>query len=251
MRATRLFLIVSLFFLATEIAIADSVVASASLNWSAAAFSGAVAPAPLPLPSGASTQLSTAHQGLESPFPSSVCFAETIAWTAASCSTQIGPNDFATASSNSELTTVAAVSALGNEFGAATIRAGTIVVGTNGTVSISIPFTATITPSGPGDCGPCIDAFIDGRLDLFAPNNLDFVGGDDFFLGGVFGMSGDSASSSSGILNFSDAGLTPGTYHFQVTLTDDVTFVPEPSTYLLIGIGLLSLAGIPFRKRFA
>jgi len=137
---------------------------------------------------------------------------------------------------------------LNNSFEEDVVRDGTIVVGTNGVVNISIPFTATITPSGPGNCGLCIDASVSGNLNLFAPNGVDFVGGDDFFRAGIFGNSGGS-SSISGALNFSDTGLAPGTYHFEASLFNDVTFVPEPNTYLLLGVGVLGLAGVSFRKR--
>jgi len=57
--------------------------------------------------------------------------------------------------------------------------------------------------------------------------------------------------SVGGALDLTDTGLTPGTYRFEVQLVSDVAFVPEPRSILLLGIGLLSLAGMSFRKRFA
>jgi len=167
MRATKLFIIVSLFFLATEIAIADSVVASASVNWASATFSGPVAP------TGAGGNPASPSEGIGafyttlSGVPIVSCAANAAGWTPIACSVQAGP-DFVAASANSEFDAIAAAS-VGYSSNASVYRDGTIVVGANGDLNIETPFSATITPVV-GSCGPSCNYFaqVEGAIFLFS-----------------------------------------------------------------------------------
>ena len=55
--------------------------------------------------------------------------------------------------------------------------------------------------------------------------------------------------SIGGILGLKDTGLTPGTYRFEVQTVSQVKVTAEPGTILLLGSGLLGLAGISLRKQ--
>jgi PEP-CTERM motif-containing protein len=242
-------------------ALADEITASASLNWAAASFSGAVAPAPLGgTPGAPSTEVSAAYGpallGFIAPVPL-LCDASAAGWTSVTCSVQAGPNDYARASANSELTAQVAVEQNHSTL-AFVERGGTITVGPDGKVNIGIPFSATITPSvgsspTAGNCGPGCSylAQVEGATSLFSMSPTspfsDFTTIVDI---GSFKES-DGTVSIGGTLDLADTGLTPGTYGFDVQLVSDVAFVPEPSTLLLLGSGLFGLAGISLRKRFA
>ncbi len=233
-------------------ALADSVTASSSLNWTSATFSGTVTPAPFGgTPGAPSTEAGTFYQALAPPFAVTDCVDHAIEWTPVACTLQIGPNDFVTASANSEFAAIAAASP-GFSSLAIVERDGTIVVGTNGTIDISIPFTATITPNDHGNCGPsCIYfAQVAGFIFLSSPNGFFPFREAQITDDGFFNIMGRSTSNS-GILNLSDTGLAPGTYQFDTQMLSDVSFVPEPSTLLLLSTGLLGLAGKLLRKRFA
>jgi hypothetical protein len=236
---------------------ADSVTASSSLSWASATFSGAVAPAPVGGTPGAPSTVAGAFYGPIVVGYTTGCANDVIGWTpAAVCNVQAGPNDYATASSTSEFQALASASSSYSSL-ASVERDGTIVVGTNGVVDITIPFTATITPNNLGNCGPsCIYfAQVAGYIFLQSQESgppylsspiLEAQISD----GGYFNLSGGSTSTS-GLLSLSDTGLTPGTYQFDVQTNSEVQFLPEPGAFLLLAIGLAGLAAMFIRKRFA
>ncbi len=130
-----------LFFLATRARAQCS--ASAVLNWSAASFSGTVNSVPLPGNSYASLSEAVGWTG-SGPGCAS-CFGggdNTLAgWVNTGVTKQIGTGSSLASTSSSQLSAMSTGSA-GESFYAQVERSGSIVA-TNGTVTISIPYTFT------------------------------------------------------------------------------------------------------------
>jgi hypothetical protein len=88
------------------------------------------------------------------------------------------------------------------------------VVGTNGDVNIEIPFSASITPTQAGNCGPGCNYFaqVEGDIFLFSksptPPFGELVSETSISDIGNFKVS-DGTMSVGGTLDLADTGLTP------------------------------------------
>jgi hypothetical protein len=193
------------------------------------------------------------------------CVFSTTTWAPSSCTANFG-GDFAFTSADSVLAAIAAAS-VGFSSDASLERNGTIVV-SNTSIScppgfsciigipssggasfdISAPFSGIITPTQVGTCGPDCNYQATVSALIFLP----FPGGgfaeNAIIKSGDFKES-DGTISIAGPLDLA-LNLQPGTYPFSITVFTDVTVTPERSNVLLLGIGLLGLAGISRRKRF-
>ncbi len=220
---------------------ADSVTAYASLSWTSAQFSGSVAPFPIGGTPGAPSSESFGELAIVPFLSPTDCIDEVQDWTPTACTVQIGPNDYATASAGSQFATIATVSPHYLSLASVT-RDGSIVVGTNGDLNISIPFTGTIAATNSGPFTYCggVEAF------LFLYMQVPTVEGTSITDTGCFT---NSTSSTGGILTLSETDLAPGTYRFEVQMNSTVEFLPEPSVLSQLGVGLLVLTGIAYRYR--
>ena len=119
------------------------------------------------------------------------------------------------------------------------VVSGAIAATPSGTVTISVPYTAELTFDG------CCSNFESGVEILLSTSagELNPAGVEKF-----------NFSSGSSVLTLSDAGLVPGgTYYFDIDAFSGSFFTstPEPATLLLLGTGLVALAGLSLLKRLA
>jgi hypothetical protein len=248
----RFLMLLSLaLFLFNGRALADStVIAYTTLDWAAASFSGAVTPTNFGLVE--TDGLHYLATGAVDPGSFLINSSEHIGWEAANSTVQFNPSTFALATAGTELTALA--SATDNyQVNATTERTG-IISSADGFISIDIPYTFSIIKNlGPGvTCCSFADTQVDIEITA-ETNGVDFDFGNGTFLAESLTSSGND--STSGNLLFQGVPLTsefPVTYFFQVEAFSQVNLVvPEPSTFPLLGMGMVGLAGLILRKRFA
>lgn len=245
-------LIVTLsLFLFNGSAQADSTAtAYASLSWSAASFSGAVASVPLPNNTYSTLAEAGGNLVVQSAVVQSSFMGGTdrvAGWGSAAYTVQFGPEDYAISTATNTALTALSTSTDGNSqsYGQ-TERSGSIL-SMDGNVNISIPynFSATMTES-PNT--PCCYLIADlAWIYLYNGNDRIDIMGVDY----INQFEGSGNYNKQGVLSLSLGDLQPGTYVFDFGVASQTVFVPESSTFLLLGAGFLGLAGILLRERFA
>ena len=243
----RFVLSLGLVLALSGVALADSTVSTVvSLGWSSATFSGTVAPSNSPNPYSTLTEAEA--MSLTAPNWSNGNTDTPAGWVPATSSAQVGATDYAIASAN---TTMTAVSGLSTSTGlyslfAQTERSG-LIVSTNGTVQISIPYTFSMTAGNNGDPACCFTSAEDQVwIDLFNASGTQSIKDIDISFQDQF--NGVGGYSNSGMLTLDVTGLAPGDYWFDIGAQSEVIYAPEPATLLLLGAGLL---GTRLRRRFA
>jgi hypothetical protein len=107
-------------------------------------------------------------------------------------------------------------------------RSGAITT-SDGNLVISVPYSFAFTAS---NGQPCCSLMVDQVfIELFSPTTLvEGAATSDLDFSG-------QSSSKSGTEVLNATGLTPGTYFFDVGAVSNTTFVPEPGTLGLVGLG--------------
>ncbi len=245
-----LMLMLSLFSF-NGMALADSTASAYTvLNWASASFSGAVVPAPLPNNTYSTLTEAAGWMG-HSPVDPSLKGTSNVAvgWVPANSMVQFGPATFSLASAGTELTAISTT--VGTySVSSQTERSGSIL-STSGNIEISIPYTFSIAMANDTTSSCCSTASTQVWIDIWTSSNGLFqpMGGVGIDYVDPFGAVG--SYSSDGVLSLSLSGLQPGSYLFDIGAASGVQFVPEPSTLLLLGTGLLGLVGMFLRQRFA
>src|SRR5262249_40580800 len=149
------------------------------------------------------------------------------------------PGNTATASTDATSIFTSAtntVGAIGTSMHAQAERSG-IITTLDGNLHITVPYTFTFTATNGQSC--C--SFLDGQvfLEIFGPGSNGELGQDakDVF----HSEFAPQSFSQSGAVDWNLTGLTPGTYEIDVGAASSSTFVPEPGTLLLLGIGTVGL----------
>ena len=248
-RPSLLMLLLSLFLFSGR-ALADSTAtAYFSLGWSAASFSGTVSPAPLP--NNTYSTLAEAYGWLEvqsTVVQSSFKGGDDLVagWGSAASTVHFGPEDYAISTATNTALTALSTSTGGNSLSVGQTERSGSILSTDGNITISIPysFSVAITNDASGAC--CYSARDLAWIYLFSGNNriTSSIDYED-----QFGAVGNY--NSQGVLSLSLGDLQPGSYVFDFGVASETTFVPEPSTFLMLGTGLFGLAGILVGKRFA
>lgn len=216
-------------------AIADSTAtATVTLDWANAMFSSPVSPHPLPLNS-----YSTVVQAggfIDYPVDQFNTFqgmaVTNVGWAPTTFTEPFSVGNVATASTDAmtiRTTATNTVDSVGRSMNAQAERSGAITTLT-GNLVISVPYTFSFTASnGPTCCYSMGDQVF---IELWqGPGNLvQDVGVSHFgFINQSFSQSGTEVLKASG--------LAPGTYFFDVGAASQSTFVPEPGTLGLVGLG--------------
>lgn len=221
----------------SERARADSTAtAEASINWAGATFSSPASPAPL-----ANNTYSTIVQAsgvVDFPnFDISIFKGGSttdVGWAPTTFTELFSPGNVTTASTSANMVDALAmntVGAVGTIMDAQAERSGAMTT-LDGNIVISLPYTFTFTATNGQTC--CSNTSAQVFIELWNGTNLlQGAGASD----AVFGQS----FSQSGTLVLDATGLSPGTYQFDVGAASGSTFVPEPGTLGLVGLGFAFL----------
>ena len=215
-------------------ATADSTAtATVTLDWADATFSSPVSPHPLPLNS-----YSTVVQAggfIAYPVAESTTFqgkaVTSAGWAPTTFTEQFSVGNMATGSTDAmsiRTTATNTVGSVGTSMSAQAERSGAITT-LDGNLAISVPYTFTFTTrNGPPCCSLMGDQVF---IELFSPTTLvDAAATSDLDFSG-------QSFSQSGTETLNATGLAPGTYFFDVGAASQSTFVPEPGTLGLMGLG--------------
>jgi hypothetical protein len=231
-----LFSLLILFLLQAQALATSIAMAYSDLNWASATFSGPVAPASIPNPYSTLTEVGGTNLTSNS-FTGSTDLPA--GWVPAASTVQLGPEDYAIAAANTDLSAVS-VDAGNYLLYAQTERSGSIV-SENGTVSISIPYSLSVTAVNDPTSSCCFTAITQVWIDLFnAAGNQPFGGvGVDY----VDAFGAVSNYSDEGVLSLNLSGLQAGTsYWFDVGAASQTVDATEPSSFVLMLVGLLACA---------
>jgi hypothetical protein len=157
-----------------------------------------------------------------------------LGWAPTTATENYSPGNVSTASTSA--TTVDAIAtntvgAVGMGMFAQAERAG-IVWTSNGSIVISLPYTLTFTATNDG---PSCCSLMFSQVWITLWNGTQEVPG----VGGGAIHLGSQPFSQSGTLVLDATGLAPGQYSFDVGAASGSTFVPEPGTLGLVGIGFV------------
>lgn len=212
----------------------DSASAAGVLDWGSASFSGPVTPGAVfgdPRNNFPGTQVQS--EGID---PSTnvhlLTTSSAAGWPSSSTSVQFGPENLTQGVTGAKLTTSSTNN--GNYYLSTFIEDIGTIPSTNGTVTISIPYNFNVTTNP----------------DYFSSDYavLELLTLDGGILGDDFEFF-DSQGSRAGTLVVSSSDLPSGSYPFVVWLSSTTEHVPEPSSLLLLAIGLICLAGLLRRGR--
>lgn len=210
--------------------------ASAEVNWVGITFSGAAAPAQIASDFTWITFLQ-AQGGLL--FGGATSNDWTTPLTASA-----QPFALASANATSLFTSVSIIN--NNSVSAAVVERTGSIAAPDGNIEIDVPYSLQIT----NDFGYFSATEVDVAL---STTNGDFVSVNEALLLDSLGVNGNMEQE--GIFPFVVTGLSPGTYFFdvisQTQMVAEPTAAPEPNGLFLLCVGLLCLAGMSLRKRFA
>jgi hypothetical protein len=209
--------------------------ATVTLDWANTTFSSPASPHPLP-----NNSYSTVVQAsgfIDYPVAESTTFqgkaVTAMEWAPTTFTEQFSVGNAATASTDAmsiRTTATNTVGSVGTSMNAQAERSGAITT-LDGNLVISVPYTFTFTTSnGPPCCSLMVDQVF---IELFSPTTSPVALGTS-----ALDFSSQSFSQS-GTEVLNATGLAPGTYFFDVGAASQSTFVPEPGTLGLVGLGFV------------
>jgi hypothetical protein len=216
--------------------------AYSELNWASATFSGPVGPATIPNPYSTLTEVGGTNLSSNS-FAGSTDLPA--GWVPAASTLQLGPEDYAVAAANTDLSAVS-VDAGNYLLYAQTERSGSIV-SENGTVSISIPYSLSVTTTNTNDVGSscCFTAIAQMWVSLYNAAGNQLIGGSSVEYIDPFGAL--SNYSDGGTLSLNVSGLQAGSsYWFDVGAASQTANASEPPGLLVIFVDLAGLFACVF-----